>query len=140
MSELVEISSLLARVFHTLDDGDRSGFADCWSQDAMLYVTLYGQEDPVVLSGREEILGMAAEALAGRGPVRHLLGSVAVEALAADEATVRSYAVYLNTGENGGFAGMGDYRDRVRREGSVWRIIERVHTFLSPLESPTSDA
>jgi 3-phenylpropionate/cinnamic acid dioxygenase small subunit len=140
MSELVEISSLLARIFHTLDDGDRDGFADCWSADATLRVRLYGQEDPIVLSGREQILGMAAEAFAEPGSVRHLLGSVAVDALVNDEATVRSYAVYLNVGEHSGLAGMGQYSDRVRKEGSAWRVVERVHTFLSPLESPPRDA
>lgn len=129
------IAELLARLMHRLDNGDRDGFADCWTDDVDFEAIMFDGTTLSVTS-REALLDITKQGLVGNpSPLRHVVGPVEVTKIDGGSAETFSYATYYMVGEYFQFAGMGEYRDQlIKCDDSKWRISRRRHHFLSPLK------
>jgi uncharacterized protein (TIGR02246 family) len=122
MSDLMEISMLVARCGHAFDEQDAVKLADCWAADAILSFTNSAGVSRET-RGREEIMRWTTASWAG-GPIaiRHFVSAVDID-LDGDRATVRYYTLYPIVGPEPRKPGFGEYRTSVVKEADgQWRI------------------
>jgi ketosteroid isomerase-like protein len=120
------IGDLLVRYVHALDRRDWSTVAGCFASDAV-FLHPGGR-----VEGPEGIVTRARAALGPLDASQHLLGSVLVS-VDGDTAEATSYfhAQHVRAGAPGGdlYVIAGSYRDRLRRGGAGWEIVERVQEY-----------
>lgn len=134
MTDLNAIPALLAEIQRAVDTRDADGFADSWTADAVLDLA-FADGQTLRLEGRDTILGLATAGWQGEGsPLRHLVGTVAVEALGPGRARARSYALYVVPGRRPAAPGAGYYDDLLVHEEGRWRVRERRHRFFNPIQ------
>lgn len=133
MTNLDDIPAVLARIQKAVDTRDAVGFAAGWTADAVLNLT-FADGQTMRLESRDTILGLAAAGWKGEGsPMRHLVGTVAVEALGPNEARARHYSLYVTPGQRPAAPGVGFYDDLLVFEDGAWRVSERQHLFFNPI-------
>jgi uncharacterized protein (TIGR02246 family) len=135
MSIEAEISSLQSRLMQAVDHQDRATFADCWTEDLDFELVMFDGQ-VMKLTSRDQLLDFACANWAGQASsLRHLVAAVWVEAEGPDRAVARFYCHYLKVGAEPSLAGMGEYRDILRRGADGrWRVAVRRHVFLTPLD------
>jgi hypothetical protein len=126
-----EISGLLARATLALDEQDKQGFADCFTEDVAIDIHFHDGR-MLAIRGRAELLANSKGFNAEVNLVRHLVLTPDIRMDGLDAATARYQQLYVWIGENPRVGGAGDYTDTVRRVDGVWRIATRTHRFLTP--------
>ncbi|MCP1337862.1 nuclear transport factor 2 family protein [Futiania mangrovi] len=127
--DMFAIHNLYAKYNLCSDAGDAEGYADCFTNDAVLTV----QPQNVTLKGREALHGHKVRDVASRGGRyrRHVNGSLMIEPVDARTARGRCYLMAYN-GMPGELPEMGDcgvYEDTVTKGADgVWRFSSRVLT------------
>jgi 3-phenylpropionate/cinnamic acid dioxygenase small subunit len=118
----------LHRYLRALDDGLEDEWLDVFTDDAVYDTFLPDGSLYVRLTTRQQFVDF----LVGypRAPVvapKHVMVDPFIE-IDGDEARVEATWLYLKHEAGGApsVAAWGRYRDRLRREGSMWRIAERV--------------
>ena len=123
----LEIHELLARSAYALDERDLAMLEACFAADASLVLDIAGGTGPVRFDGREKVLGLMRDSMAAqKDKRRHVTTNTMVVAERGDEVSLVSNLT-LTSVENGAIrlVTSGLYRDRVRREGGRWVIVER---------------
>lgn len=120
-SDHMEIQTLLARYCHVVDTGDWNGFADLFTDDAVLDFTAYGGP----LAGPAEIAGFIQTSTAALAAMQHSISTLVLE-LNGDSATARCNALVtmVPPGAPPIFCGLW-YRDALRRTAAGWRLSAR---------------
>lgn len=117
-----EIGRALVRFSRAMDDRDWPALAEILAEDAT------GELGEGPLGSPAEIIGTIRRYLEACGPTQHLLGNLLIE-LDGDVATSRCYVndMHLSQDEASGltFRTLGDYHDRWRKIGGVWRMTHR---------------
>jgi 3-phenylpropionate/cinnamic acid dioxygenase small subunit len=123
-----EILRTLHRYLRALDDGLEDEWLDVFTDDAVYDTLLTDGSLYVRLTTRQEFIDF----LVGypRTPVvapKHVMVDPFVD-IDGDNARVEATWLFFNQqpGEAPSVLAWGRYRDRLRREGSAWRIAERV--------------
>jgi uncharacterized protein (TIGR02246 family) len=125
--DIEALRRLKARYFRCIDTKDWEGFAQVFTEDAVLEVP----EVDAVMEGREAIVSTVSAALAGATSAHH--GHMPeIDVVDADTAT-GTWAMFdyvewppAETGERRGLMGFGHYLETYVRDGGVWRI-SRLH-------------
>ncbi len=121
-----DISDLLNRYAHALDEKDWDLLETCFTSDAVaIYGPVLGRKD-----GFEEIAGTCRAALGNLDSSQHIISNHEVQiGTDGDSATARCYvqAQHTKAGTPGGdnFTIGGIYLDRIVRTPDGWRIRER---------------
>lgn len=117
-----EIHRALVRFARAMDERDWSALDEILAEDA----TADLGTGP--LAGRAAIVAQMRSFLDECGPTQHLLGNPLID-VDGDRATSRIYVSDLHLGRgvrsHVTFSTLGDYHDRWRRQGGVWRIAHR---------------
>lgn len=122
VADYIAIQDLYARYNHASDAGDAEAFADCFTADGALQVTLRG----IDVKGRANLVEYKKRDKASRGKQyrRHWNGSLTLDLLS--PGTVRG-SCYLQAfsgdpGELPFMTSMGVYTDTIVREGGQWKF------------------
>jgi ketosteroid isomerase-like protein len=127
-----EIGGVLSRAMLALDEGDRDGFAACFTEDVA--ITIHFHEGRVLeIRGREDLLRNSKPLHIEDNLLRHLVFTPDISMEGADAATAVYQQLYVWIGDKPGIAGVGRYTDRLRKDGGEWRVAERTHRFLTPV-------
>lgn len=116
---VLEITQLLARYGRVADVGPWHGMRDLFTEWATFDL------GSTTLSGQAEILAFYERAAENRIPTRHVISNVLVEMKGDREANVVSTLTLYNEQRGTTPALIGDYVDRLVREGKTWRFAER---------------
>ena len=124
MSEDIEdIKRLKARYFRLMDTKDWDGWAQVFTEDAVMEVP----EADMVATGRAAIMEFVRKALSGTVTVHH--GHMPeIELTGADTATgiwaMFDFVEWTSpeTGERSGLRGFGHYHEEYVKEDGAWRI------------------
>jgi 3-phenylpropionate/cinnamic acid dioxygenase small subunit len=117
-----EIHRALVRFARAMDERDWAAL------DPLLLEEATADLGTGPLRGRAEIVSQMRSFLDDCGPTQHLLGNLLVD-VDGDSATSRVYVSDMHVGQGDEaqrtFSTLGDYHDRWRRQGGVWRIAHR---------------
>lgn len=117
-----EIHRALVRFARAMDERDWSAL------DGILLPDATADLGTGPLEGRAAIVAQMRSFLDDCGPTQHLLGNLLVD-VDADSAQSRVYVSDLHKGLGDAahltFSTLGDYHDRWRRVGGIWRIAHR---------------
>jgi 3-phenylpropionate/cinnamic acid dioxygenase small subunit len=131
----LEIHHLLARLAFASDEGSLDEYQALFTEDAELVV-----DDPrIAVPGAEAVRGsdkIRATAEKRRqaktsGPgsnTRHVVSTIAVEVDGDNATSTASWLLLRDTNGIPSLVGVGQYRDRLRRDADGWRIASRVIT------------
>jgi hypothetical protein len=118
-----EIHRALVRFARAMDEREWSAL------DAIVMEDATADLGTGPLRGRAAIVAQMRSFLDACGPTQHLLGNALID-VDGDTAQSRIYVsdMHLGSGERSRltFSTLGDYHDRWRREGGVWRIAHRI--------------
>jgi len=131
----LEIHHLLARLAFASDEGSLDEYQALFTEDAELFV-----DDPrIAVPGAEAVRGSAqirATAQTRRqantsGPgsnTRHVVSTISAEIDGDNATSTASWLLFRDTNGIPSLVGVGQYRDRLRRDANGWRIASRVIT------------
>jgi hypothetical protein len=140
LEDIEEIRTLLLEYARCLDEADYAGYAELFTEDGELHAQL-GQA-----TGRSAIRALLEDRLGSEPPrprraAFHLVGNPVVE-VDGDDARSTALWAYV-THDDEGFPlvlQLGHYRDRLARDGGVWRFRRREISRdlgFSPLDAPS---
>ena len=133
MAVEAEISSVLAKLFWSLDHQQAQPVESCWSEAGRLQIWPF-EGDPVLLQGRASIMAYCQQFWTGTAsPMRHLLAAVTIDKATAQCASARFYCHYIRVGEEPVIVGMGEYRNQFMHKEGSWKIVDSELRFLAPL-------
>ena len=137
MFDTAEVASLIAKKFLVFDSQDMSRFLECFSEDVKFDITTF-KGRRVLLEGKAEVEEFCSRLVEGRTDLLHVAGVVLVESRGEGKAEATYYGTYITPGDALRLAGIGWYREELRREENGWRITHMDHKELSPVLSQTS--
>jgi len=123
----LEILELLARSAHALDERDLARLEACFAPNAALVIEIAGGAGPARFEGRDKIMGLMRDSLAvQKDKRRHVTTNTIFLAKNGGEVSLVSNLT-LTSVENGAIrlVTSGLYRDRVRKDGGRWLLVER---------------
>ena len=123
----LEMLELLARSAYALDERDLALLESCFAANARMVVDVAGGTGPAHFDGRDAIMGLMRDSMAAQQDKRrHVTTNTMFLAKTGGEIALVSNLT-LTSVENGAIrlVTSGLYRDRVRKEGGRWILIER---------------
>ena len=115
-----EILNLAGRYSHGIDLGDAAAWEGVFTDDGVMELVTQG-----ITNTGDALHSMGTRNRDPSGPQsRHIPTTFVIEG-AGDEATMRSYATAVRTGEDVRIVWQGRYEDQLRRVDGRWRIAHR---------------
>lgn len=127
MSARGDIENTFHRWALAYDENDMDTMADCFTEDAVLSMTIAGGDLIGPFDGREAVMGLMRDSLASQTDQRrHLTTNIIIREEDDASATTESYLTLVSV-ENGAIRVLssGKYQDRLVNEGGVWRLSKR---------------
>ncbi|MFB4308184.1 nuclear transport factor 2 family protein [Actinomadura sp. GTD37] len=127
MSARGDIENVFHRWALAYDENDPDTMAECFTEDAVLTMTIAGGDLIGPFDGREAIMGLMRDSLAAQTDQRrHLTTNIIIRAEDAASATTESYLTLIAV-ENGAIRVLssGKYQDQLVKEGGEWRLSKR---------------
>ena len=114
------IETVIRRFARLNDEGQWTALAELFTEDAV-FARPSAPDQPI--AGRAAILA----AFRARPPrlVRHLVCNTMVTMAGADAAEAFSYSLLVSTGPAGASLAVGEFRDRLVRDGRAWKFAAR---------------
>lgn len=127
MSARGDIENTFHRWALAYDENDPDTMADCFTEDAVLTMTIADGDLIGPFDGREAIMGLMRDSLAAQTDQRrHITSNIIIRDEGAASATTESYLTLIAV-ENGAIRVLssGKYQDELVNEGGVWRLSKR---------------